>query len=139
MNETGSYSVRRYWLRGPKQGESEVFIDDLPGFPDGIASNGRVMVWLALVNRRDPALDKLLPHPFLRKVVMRLPKFLQPNIKRYAFVLGLDMNGHVVRNLQDPSPLCFTQIANVVEHNGALYFGSIGEGAIGRMALTASR
>ncbi len=139
VNETGNYSVRRYWLKGPKQGQSEVFIDNLPGFPDGISSNGRDMFWLALVNRRDVALDKLLPHPFLRKVVMRLPSFLQPNIKRYAFVLGLDTNGRVVRNLQDPSPQCFTQIANVVEHNGALYFGSIGESAIGRMSLTISR
>lgn len=138
VNDTGTYTVRRYWLTGPKQGESDVFIENLPGFPDGISSNGRDTFWLALVNRRDAALDGLLPHPFLRKVVMRLPDFLQPNIKRYAFVLALDSNGRVVRNLQDPSPQCFTQIANVVEHKGNLYFGSIGEGAIGRMRLPQS-
>lgn len=136
VNDTGAYRVRRYWLKGEKQGQSDIFIDNLPGFPDGISSNGRDTFWLALVNRRDSALDKLQPHPFLKKVVWRLPNFLQPNIKRYAFALGLDVNGKVVRNLQDPSPQCFTQIANVVEHKGALYFGSIGERAIGRMPLT---
>ena len=135
VNDTGAYRVRRYWLTGPKQGQSDVFIDNLPGFPDGISSNGRDTFWLALVNRRDAALDALQPHPFLKKVVWRLPNFLQPNIKRYAFVLGLDATGHIVRNLQDPSPQCFAQIANVVEHKGMLYFGSIGESAIGRMAL----
>ena len=135
VNDTGTYRVRRYWLTGPKQGQADIFIENLPGFPDGISSNGRDTFWLALVNRRDAALDGLLPHPFLRKVVMRLPDFLQPNIKRYAFVLALDTNGRVVRNLQDPSPQCFTQIANVVEHKGNLYFGSIGESAIGRMQL----
>src|SRR6266536_3228894 len=139
VNETGTYTVRRYWLKGSKQCESEIFFENLPGFPDGIASNGRDTFWLALVNRRDAALDGLMPHPFLRKVVWRLPTFLQPNIKRYAFALGLDLNGHVVRNLQDPSPQCFAQIANVVEHKGALYFGSIGEGAIGRMKLGISK
>ncbi|HVS82319.1 MAG TPA: SMP-30/gluconolactonase/LRE family protein [Pyrinomonadaceae bacterium] len=139
VNDTGSYRVRRYWLSGPKQGQSDIFIDNLPGFPDGISSNGRDMFWLALVNRRDSALDGLMPHPFLRKVVMRLPNFLQPNIKRYAFVLGLDANGRVVRNLQDPSPQCFAQIANVVEHKGVLYFGSIGESAVGRMPLPAPK
>jgi sugar lactone lactonase YvrE len=139
VNDTGAYRVRRYWLKGEKQGQSDIFIDNLPGFPDGISSNGRDTFWLALVNRRDSALDKLQPHPFLKKVVWRLPNFLQPNIKRYAFALGLDVNGKVVRNLQDPSPQCFTQIANVVEHKGALYFGSIGERAIGRMALTPSQ
>jgi sugar lactone lactonase YvrE len=135
VNDTGSYRVRRFWLKGEKQGQSDIFIDNLPGFPDGISSNGRDTFWLALVNRRDGALDFLHPHPFLKKVVWRLPNFLQPNIKRYAFVLGLDQNGKVVRNLQDPSPQCFAQIANVVEHKGMLYFGSIGEKAIGRMPV----
>ena len=135
VNESGTYRVRRYWLKGDQAGQSDVFIDNLPGFPDGISSNGRDRFWLALVNRRDAGLDWLLPHPFLRKIVWRLPSFLQPNIKRYAFVLALDLNGKVVRNLQDPSPQCFTQIANVVEHQGNLYFGSIGESAIGRMPV----
>jgi sugar lactone lactonase YvrE len=136
VNDTAAYRVRRYWLTGAKQGQSDIFIDNLPGFPDGISSNGRDTFWLALVNRRDSALDALQPHPFLKKIVWRLPNFLQPNIKRYAFALGLDANGKVTHNLQDPSPQCFTQIANVVEHKGALYFGSIGERAIGRMPLT---
>ena len=135
VNDTGSYRVRRFWLKGEKQGQSDIFIDNLPGFPDGISSNGRDTFWLALVNRRDAALDALHPHPFLKKIVWRLPNFLQPNIKRYAFVVALDPNGKVVRNLQDPSPQCFAQIANVIEHKGMLYFGSIGEHAIGRMPL----
>ena len=41
----------------------------------------------------------------------------------------------VVENLQDGSPECYAEIANVVEHNGMLYFGSIGESAIGRIQL----
>jgi len=139
INDTGTYSVRRYWLKGEKAGQSDVFIDNLPGFPDGISSNGKDTFWVALVNRRDAGLDWLLPHPFLRKIVWRLPTFLQPNIKRYAFALGLDGNGKVIANLQDPSGQSFTQIANVVEHKGFLYFGSIGESAIGRMPVPPSK
>ena len=133
VNDTGTYRVLRYWLTGPKQGQTDVFIDNLPGFPDGISSNGKGTFWLALVNRRDAGLDFLLRHPFLRKIVWRLPSFVQPSIKRYAFVLALDSNGKVISNLQDPLAQSFTQIANVVEHKDKLYFGSIGEGAIGRM------
>lgn len=133
--ETGAYRIHRVWLNGPKAGQTELFIENLPGFPDGISSNRRDKFWLALVTPRDKTLDKLLPHPFLRKVVMRLPKFLQPAPKRYSFVLGLDGNGKVMDNLQDGSAECYAQIANALEHNGALYFGSIGESTVGRYQL----
>lgn len=130
--ETGLYRVRRVWLSGAKQGQAEVFIDNLPGFPDGISSNGKDKFWLALVTPRDGVFDKMLPYPFMRKMVFHLPKFLQPAPKHYSFVLGLDTNGVVVDNLQDGSVTCYAQIANAVERNGALYFGSIGESTIGK-------
>jgi sugar lactone lactonase YvrE len=133
--ETGAYRIHRLWLTGPKAGQTEIFIDNLPGFPDGVSSNGRDKFWLALVTPRDALLDKLLPHPFLRKIVARLPKFLQPAPKRYSFVLGLDLNGRVTDNLQDGSADCYAEIANVVEHQGALYFGTIGERTVGRHRL----
>jgi sugar lactone lactonase YvrE len=134
--ETGAYRIHRLWLNGSKQGQADIFIDNLPGFPDGISSNGKDKFWLALVTPRDQVLDKLLPHPFLRKVIARLPKFLQPAPKRYSFVLGLDTNGHVIENLQNGSPDCYAEIANAVERNGSLYFGSIGESAVGRYYLS---
>lgn len=136
VNETGRYRIHRVWLRGGKQGKSEIFADNLPGFPDGISSNGRDKFWLALVTPRDKTLDMLLPHPFLRKVILRLPLFLQPAPKRYSFVLSFDMNGKVVDNLQDPNKeTCYAEIANVLEHEGSLYFGSIGEKTVGRYRL----
>jgi len=162
--ETGMYRVQRYWLTGPKQGHTEIFIDNLPGFPDGISTareytstagannsavsqaNSLVSVanssvsapkfWLSLVTPRQTLFDRLLPHPFLRKVVFRLPKSLQPAPQRYSFVLALNARGEVVDNLQNGAPDCYAQIANTVEHNGALYFGSIGEDTIGRFTLS---
>ncbi len=133
--ETGKYRIRRVWLKGPKAGQDEIIIENLPGFPDGISSNHRDKFWLALVTPRQPLFDRLLPHPFLRKIVMRLPKFLQPAPQRYSFVLGLDADGRVVENLQNGSPDCYGQIANVIEHNNTLYFGSIGENTVGRFPL----
>lgn len=137
--ETAAYRIHRVWLKGAKQGQSDIFIDNLPGFPDGISSNGKDKFWLALVTPRDSGLDKLLPHPFLRKVVARLPKFLQPAPKRYSFVISLDANGRVVDNFQNGSPDCYAEIANAVERNGTLYFGSIGESTVGRYHLQRSR
>ena len=132
--ETGKYRVQRYWLAGPRQGQSEIFIDNLPGFPDGITSNRKDTFWLAIVSPRSPSLDALLPRPFMRKIVMRLPKFMTPEEINYGFILGLDADGHVVHNLQGP-PGTYTQITNVVEHNGMLYLGSLVEDAIGRLPV----
>jgi len=91
--------------------------------------------WLALVTPRQALFDRLLPHPFLRKVVYRLPKSLQPAPQRYSFVLALDAQGHVIGNFQNGASDCYSQIANVVEYNGTLYFGSIGEDSLGRFTL----
>lgn len=130
--ETGKYRITRFWLNGSK---SDIFIDNLPGFPDGISSNGKDKFWLALVTPRQALVDRMLPYPFVRKMVLRLPKFLQPGPQRYSFVLGLDMQGRVVDNLQNDSSDCYAQIANVVERNHTLYFGSIGESTVGRFPL----
>jgi sugar lactone lactonase YvrE len=135
VNETGEYRVLRVWLTGSKAGIAEVFIENLPGFPDGISSNGNGKFWLALVTPRNKLLDTLLPYPFLRKAIARMPKFLQPAPARYSFVIALDYDAKVVDNLQDPAPNCYAEIANVVERKGVLYFGSIGESTIGRFAL----
>ena len=133
--ETGMYRVRRVWLREPKMGQNDIFIDNLPGFPDGISTNGRDRFWLALVAPRQAMFDRMQPYPFMRKMVLRLPKFLHPAPERYSFVLGFDLSGRIVQNLQNGAPDCYAEIANVVEHNGTLYFGSIGEDTVGRFPL----
>jgi sugar lactone lactonase YvrE len=133
--ETGRYRIRRYWLKEPKEGMNDTFIDNLPGFPDGISSNGSDKFWVALVTPRQALFDKLLPYPFLRKVVFRLPKAVQPAPERYSFVVAFDSQGRIVENLQNGSSDCYAQIANVLERDGKLYFGSIGEDTVGRFSL----
>ena len=34
--ETSNYRVLRYWLAGPRQGETDILLENLPGFPDNI-------------------------------------------------------------------------------------------------------
>ena len=100
FTETTRYRVQRLWLKGDRAGETEVLIDNLPGFPDNITFNGRDRFWLAIYAPRTAALDALLPRPFLRKMIFRLPESLQPGPGMHAFVLGLDLDGNVVANLQ---------------------------------------
>lgn len=133
--ETAAYRVKRYWLRGPNAGKSEIFIENLPGFPDGISSNGRDTFWLAIYAPRSAILDALMPRPFLRKTLLRLPAFIFPEPPRYGFVLGLDLDGRVIHNLQDPAG-GYAPITSVEEFGGWLYLGSLMETAIGRVRIT---
>jgi len=136
VNETAKYRVLRFWLKGEKAGTTEVFIDNLPGFPDNITWNGRDRFWLALFAPRDAMLDEMLPgNLYLRKVVARLPAALQPKPKMHAFVLGLDHDGKVVANLQYDGPDAYAPITSVREFAGYLYFGSLTYPAIGRIKL----
>lgn len=128
--ETSEYRVTRYWLQGSKAGSHDVFIDNLPGAPDGVLANGKGTFWLSLATPRLADLDQVLPHPWLRRIVARLPKALSPKPQRYGFVLGLNSDGKVTHNLQDPQG-GYAIITNVVEHDGKLYFGSLYETAIG--------
>ncbi|MEM8524842.1 MAG: SMP-30/gluconolactonase/LRE family protein [Bacteroidota bacterium] len=130
VNETGKYRVTRYWLKGEKAGTSDVLIDNLPGFPDGISQGEDGIFWVAIISPRDASLDAIMPYPFVRKIITRLPEFLKPKPKNYACVLGINREGEVIHNFQDPSGK-FAQISCVTEQNGKLYFGSLGQSGVG--------
>ena len=123
--ETGAYRIRRYWLRGAQAGQEEIFVDNLPGFPDNL-STGEGVFWVAIPSPRDRLLDTLLPLPFARQIVARLPERLQPQPRRHGFVLGFDAAGRVVHNLQDPSGRV-AMTTGARQHRGRLYLGSLSE------------
>ncbi|MBC8346282.1 MAG: SMP-30/gluconolactonase/LRE family protein [Candidatus Marinimicrobia bacterium] len=125
VNETSEYRVTKYWLKGNKEGKSEIIMENLPGFPDGISSNGKGIYWIALPAKRKDIIDNLAGKPFLRKIVLRLPEAVQPSPDRHGFILGIDGDGNVIHNLQDPSPESFSPITSVEEKNGILYLGSL--------------
>ncbi|MDX1692889.1 MAG: SMP-30/gluconolactonase/LRE family protein [Ketobacteraceae bacterium] len=135
INETWRYRILRYWLKGERQGTRDVFIDNLPGFPDGISGNRDGTFWVALPTPRNPTVDRLYPHPWLREILVKLPESLQPEPVAYGFVLGLSEEGRVIANLQDPAGTHLQEITSVEEHNGYLYFGSLHNRRIGRLAL----
>ena len=130
VNETWEYRVTRYWIAGERKGQSEVFLENLPGFPDGISCNGVDTFWVALASPRNPLLDNLSGKPFLRKVISRLPEFMQPKAIPFAFVLGADVNGRITHNLQEPSGKPFHMITSVQQHGDTLWLGSLEEPAL---------
>ncbi|HEY3821655.1 MAG TPA: SMP-30/gluconolactonase/LRE family protein [Polyangiaceae bacterium] len=132
--QTGGYDLKRVWLKGPRSGEVDVLIENLPGFPDNVSSNGKGIFWVAFPAPRNRLLDMLLPRPTLRSVVAALPEALQPKPPRYGLVLGIDETGNVVHNLQDPSGHV-AHLTGAREHDGRLFLGSLDESALAVIEL----
>lgn len=124
VNETSAYRIQRYWLKGPKAGQHEVFIENLPGFPDGVSCDPHGICWVALVYPRSADMDALADKPWLRRLVARLPASMQAQTPHHGFVLGLDEAGKVIFNLQDPRPEAFAPVTSVEAEGEWLYLGS---------------
>lgn len=124
VGETARYRVRRLWLTGPRAGEDEVFVDDLPGFNDGI-STGQGRFWIAIASPRNPLVDRAGPLPWLREVMVRLPRALQPAPERTARAIAVDEDGRVLHDLFDPAGTDITTVSSVQERAGRLYLGSL--------------
>ena len=125
VNETCMYRIQKYWLKGEKAGTSEVFIENLPGFPDNVSSNKKGIFWVALFNPRNNFIEMSSNKPFLRKIVLRLPELLQPQPIHHSYVLGLDESGKIVHNLQYQSNKAYSPITSVKQYENHLYFGSL--------------
>nr|WP_225927363.1 SMP-30/gluconolactonase/LRE family protein [Pseudomonas ekonensis] len=138
VNETGAYRISRYWLTGPNAGTHDLFIDNLPGLPDNLAFNGRDRFWVALYAPRNPLLDRTAGHPFVRKVIVRALTVLPKPLEKRAFVLGLDLDGKVIANLQDASAGNYSPITTAREYGDWLYFGSLKASHMTRMPLGAA-
>ena len=136
VTETGSYRVHRYWLQGARAGSSEVFIDNLPGFPDNIRFNGRDRFWLAIPVKRSPFLDALAPHPQLRFGLMQVARFLPLPVSHTAMVLGFDLDGRLVANLQDHGKKSYHFITQVLEASDFLYCSSLHQDTLARLPLS---
>lgn len=136
VNETYRYRIRRYWLKGPKAGTNDFFIENLPGFPDNISADGNGTFYLALFTVRNSLLDSILhPRPGLKSFIAKLPKFLWPKAQPYGFVLLLDENGIPLRSFQEPSGKHLKAITSVKYKNGFLYLGSLHNDRIGKYKL----
>jgi len=122
-----AYRVTRYWLKGPKAGTRDFLLDNLPGFPDGLASDGEGTFFVSLAALRDPALDWIHARPWAKNLVAKLMRLgLQPAPSGGAgIVLVVDEAGRILESFQDPEGRHVSQVTTAELHDGSLFLGSI--------------
>ncbi len=124
FNETGHYRVWRYWLEGPRRGQREVVIENLPGFPDNVNNGLNGRFWIGLVAPRNDLLDELSNKPWLRKVTQRLPAFLRPKAEPSSHIIAITGDGQVLMNLQD-SAATVPALTGAFETRDAIWLSSL--------------
>jgi sugar lactone lactonase YvrE len=124
INETGQYRVWRYWLDGPRAGQREVVIENLPGFPDNINNGLNGRFWIGLVAPRNKLVDDLSDKPWLRKVAQRLPASVRPKAEPSSHIIAITGDGVVLMNLQD-SAATVPALTGAYETRNAIWLSSL--------------
>jgi len=134
--ETGRYRIWKIdsHARGldVQSGSSRaaVLFDNLPGYPDNLMRGRDGRIWAGLFRPRNPAADGLSQKPFMRKVLLRMPRSLLPVGDPYSHVFAFDESGHVTEDLQDPSG-AYPETTGATETADRLYIHSLHAPVIG--------
>jgi len=110
--------------------QARILIANLPGYPDNLMRGMNGRIWLGLAKPRGAAVDNLADKPFLRKMTLRLPKFLWPVPPAYGHVIGFDEEGKIIADLQDPSGK-YPETTGVAETADRLYIQSLHAHSLG--------
>ncbi|CAI5479516.1 unnamed protein product [Closterium sp. Yama58-4] len=127
--ETSYMRCHRYFIRGPKTGKAEQFVN-LPGYPDNVSLNPRGRFWIAINSRRTPMSAVLARSPYARSMLLNDPVGLQA---AYVAAVGLssgitvevDNNGVITDVLEDKLGRTVAAVSEVVERKGKLWIGSV--------------
>ena len=141
VNETGKYRVWKISINAKDLDISspnelaKVLLENLPGYPDNLMRGIDGKIWLGFAKPRNPAIDKLIitSTPFMRKLTIRLPRFMWPVPKPYGHVFAFTEDGKVVADLQDPSG-AYPETTGVTETTDKLYIQSLHAKGIGWLA-----
>lgn len=136
MVETTKYRILRYWLKGDKAGQTDTFIDNLPGFPNGISIREDGSYWLGFSTKRTNALDNIHAKPGMKKFVYGLPGWLQPKPEKFGMVVNISAEGKILESLFDTKGIVMPEAGAVKEYNGYLYMGGDVVSHVGKYKLS---
>uniref|UniRef100_A0A803MAP7 Strictosidine synthase conserved region domain-containing protein n=1 Tax=Chenopodium quinoa TaxID=63459 RepID=A0A803MAP7_CHEQI len=132
--ETPLKRCKTYWIQGSRKGEVDVFIDNLPGFPDNIHSDGQNRYWIAMSSWLNPYFEQARHYRFVRKSLLIMDRYISKrHIQRNGGILGVDLEGNPTVHVYDPAMSLITSGIKIEDH---LYIGSLNYDHIIRFNLS---
>jgi ribose transport system permease protein len=135
--ETWACRISRYWFDGPNKGKRDIFLDNLPGYPDNLNRGSDGTYWIALLGMRTKTFDLAMRKPgFRRRMARRIAadEWMFPNINR-GCVLRVSATGEIIDALWDEAGENHPSITSTCEHKGWLYLGGVSNNRIGRVRI----
>ncbi|MDJ0703554.1 MAG: SMP-30/gluconolactonase/LRE family protein [Leptolyngbyaceae cyanobacterium MO_188.B28] len=138
------YRILRYWLKGEKAGEQDIWIDSLPGMPHNLYRDQKNRIWVALNRPRVGLGDQIRASRFLAQQVAKVPflvtgqdvenAVLDESTRGAGSVLAMDFDANILLSLQNP-PISMNTLSAAVLHQEYVYIGTIGGGPVLRYRL----
>ena len=135
MVDLTKYRIVRHWLKGEKSGETDIFIENLPGLPNGISRREDGSFWLGFTTRRDDVLDKIQPKKGIKKFIYAIPLWMQPKQEPFGMLMHLSENGEILKTYYDTTGKFVSEASSIEEYNGYLYLGGDLTDHIGKYQL----
>lgn len=121
--ETPLRKCKKYHIKGDKKGSVDIFVDNLPGFPDNIRYDGEGHYWIALASEKTYSWDLAQRYPFIRKIMAILVKYVgKPKAEKNGGVLSVDLQGNPVEHYYDGD---LTMVSSGTKIGDHLYCGSV--------------
>ncbi|MFD0621287.1 SMP-30/gluconolactonase/LRE family protein [Paenibacillus sp. GCM10027629] len=138
--ESYRYQLTRYWLKGPKKGTSDIFTDNLAGFPDNISRDEQGHFWVGIFTTRLSFVDQMHGNPWLAGLMAKVPQALLNGASapvKHGLVAEISPDGKVIGSWHDPEGKLYG-VTTAVNHNGYLYIGTApgGSNGVHRVPLT---
>jgi sugar lactone lactonase YvrE len=128
--ETRGRTVVRLWLTGPRAGERDLLVRDLPGYPDNISRGSDGLIWVTIASPVDGLVERLGSAPLaLRKAITKIPEALQPKPKQTIRVQAYADDGRLVHDV-DIDHTGYHMVTGVREHDGKVWMGSLHEPSV---------
>ncbi|KAM7519996.1 hypothetical protein LguiB_018958 [Lonicera macranthoides] len=132
--ETTMRSCKKYYIKGERKGSVDIFIDNLPGFPDNLRYDGEGHYWIALAAENSYPWYVAQKYPFIRKVIAIIEKYVgRPPMEKNGGSIAVDLEGKPIAHYHDPRIPIISSTVKIDDH---LYCGSIFNPYIIRLNLT---
>ena len=133
--ETGTATIHRVWVDGPKSGISEVFASDMLGMPDNLALADDGSLLVAWPSPFDNRVQRIIGLPrIVRKLILMLPNFMKPKAADRFMFARYDFEGNEL-GFVDCEAAGYHFVTGGRQVGDWIYVGSVEENAVARFPI----